>query len=72
MCCASCGSENFQKFGGEIVIHFPGPENLDKPHVHVSAELAVCLDCGIAQFAVPEAELRMLGKRDPKRNNPNK
>ena len=27
-------------------------------------ELVVCLDCGTAQFAVPEAELRLLAKGD--------
>jgi hypothetical protein len=39
MRCKSCGPENLHKFGGEIAIHFPGWENLDKPHVHVSPEL---------------------------------
>jgi len=62
MSCKSCGSENLHKFGGEIAIHFPGRQNLDKPHVYVSAEIIVCLDCGAAQSAVPEAELRVLRK----------
>ena len=48
------------KFGGEIAIHFPGFKNIDKPHVYVSAELVVCLDCGIAQFAIPTDELGLL------------
>jgi hypothetical protein len=60
MLCKSCGSENMGKFGGEIAVHFPGLKNIDKPHVYVSADLVVCLDCGIAQFAVPTAELRRL------------
>ena len=62
--CASCGSENVGKFGVEIAIHFSGLKNLDKPHVYVCAELVVCSDCGIAQFAIPEAELRLLTERD--------
>ena len=62
MSCKSCGSENLHKFGGEIVIRFPGLKNLDRPRVYVSAELAVCLDCGAVRFAVPEDELRLLGK----------
>lgn len=62
--CQSCSSENRRKFGGEIAIHFPGLKNLDKSHVYVRAELAVCLDCGAAQFAIQEAELRLLCKGD--------
>ena len=64
MSCAWCGSERVGKFGGEIAIHFSGLKSLDKPHVYVCAELVVCSDCGRAQFAVPEAELRLLTKRD--------
>jgi hypothetical protein len=65
MRCASCGSENLQKLLGEIAIHFLGLKAIDKPIVWVRPELVVCLDCGIAQFAIPETELRMLRKRDP-------
>ena len=43
-------------------IHFPGLKNIDKPVVWVFPELIVCLDCGKAEFAVPEAELRLLAK----------
>ena len=50
------------KFTAEIAIHFPGLKNLDKPIVWVFPELVMCLDCGIAQFSVPEAELRSLQK----------
>ena len=45
-------------------IHFIGLKNIDEPAVWVFSELAVCLDCGTAEFAVPEAELRQLAKRD--------
>jgi hypothetical protein len=64
MPCKSCGSGNQSKFRGEIAVHFPGPENIDKPVVWVFPELVVCLKCGTAQFAVPEAELRLLAKGD--------
>lgn len=64
MCCSSCGSENLGGFTAEIAIHFPGLKNLHKPIVWVFPRLKVCLDCGIAQFTVPEAELRLLAKRD--------
>jgi hypothetical protein len=35
---------------------------MDKPAVFVFAEIVVCLDCGSAEFTVPEAELRLLAK----------
>ena len=62
MACRSCGSVSQRKFRGEIGIHFPGLENIDKPVVWVFPELVVCLNCGMAEFAVPEAELRLLAK----------
>ena len=58
--CKSCGSGNVGKFGGEIFIHFLGLKNIDKPVVSVFPELLVCLDCGTAEFAVSEDELRLL------------
>jgi hypothetical protein len=64
MRCRSCGSENLDGFTAEIAIHFPGLRNLHKPIVWVFPNLVVCLDCGTAQFVVPEAELRLLVKRD--------
>jgi hypothetical protein len=45
-------------------IHFPGLKNIEKPVVWVFPELDVCLDCGNAEFAVPEEELRELAKDD--------
>ena len=62
MPCSSCHSANQANFRGEIAIHFPGLKNIDKPIVWVFPELVVCLDCGVAEFAVPEAELRLLAQ----------
>jgi len=62
--CPSCGSVNQRKFTGEIGIHFPGLKSIDKPVAWVFPEIVVCLDCGTAEFAVPEAELRQLAKGD--------
>ena len=62
MSCKSCGSDNLYQFGAKIAIHFPGREGLDKPHVHVSTDIGVCLNCGAAQFVIQEAELRLLQK----------
>jgi hypothetical protein len=64
MPCKSCGSVNHSKFSAEIGIHFHGLKDIDKPLVWVFPELVVCLDCGNAEFAVPEAELRLLAKGD--------
>jgi hypothetical protein len=64
MSCKSCGSDNQSKFTAEMAIHFPGLKNIDKPVVWVFPELVVCLNCGTAEFAVPEAELRQLAKAD--------
>jgi ssDNA-binding Zn-finger/Zn-ribbon topoisomerase 1 len=64
MPCKSCGSVNQKKFSAEMGIHFLGLENIDKPTVWVFPEVIVCLDCGTAEFAVPETELRQLARGD--------
>ena len=64
MRCKSCGSVNQSKFSAEMGIHFLGLNNMDKPVVWVFPEVVVCLDCGTAEFVVPEAELRQLAKGD--------
>jgi hypothetical protein len=64
MPCKSCGSINQRNFTGEIAIHFPGLKNIDKSIVWVFPELVVCLNCGTAEFAVPQEELRLLAKDD--------
>jgi hypothetical protein len=45
-------------------IHFPELKDINKLVVWVFPEVVVCLDCGTAEFAVPEEELRQLAKRD--------
>jgi hypothetical protein len=65
MRCKSCGAVNRRKFTAEIGIHSPGLKNIDMPVVWVFSELAVCVECGIAEFAVLEAELRLLAKGEP-------
>jgi hypothetical protein len=64
MPCKSCGSVNQKKFGAEMCIHFPGLKNIGQPVVWVFPEVLVCLDCGTAEFDIPEAELRQLAKKD--------
>ena len=62
MSCLSCASGNQAEFGGEILIHFSGLENLDKPPVWVFPKLLVCLDCGFSRFMTPESELALLAR----------
>jgi len=64
MSCKSCHSENQRNFNGEIAIHFPGLEGLDKPIVWVFPKLQVCLNCGVTEFVVPETELGRLVESD--------
>jgi len=64
MGCKSCGSVNQNKFIGEMGIRSPGLEYIDKPTVWVFPELVVCMDCGMAEFVVPKAELGVLAKGD--------
>jgi hypothetical protein len=43
-------------------IRSPGLNGLNKPIVFVFPQLVVCMDCGTAEFVVPDAELRKLAK----------
>lgn len=63
MACKACGSDKRTKFIAEIAVHFSGSRNLDKPHIWIFPELLVCLNCGNAEFVVPESQLRALAKR---------
>jgi hypothetical protein len=60
MSCKLCGRENGRAFNGEVAIHFPGRDGLNKPIVWVFPELSVCLRCGFAAFMVPEREMNVL------------
>ncbi len=60
MTCNRCGSAYQSTFNGEVAIHFPGLQGLDKPFVWVFPKLLVCVDCGCTEFRVPETELCVL------------
>ena len=60
MTCRSCRSVNQAEFPAELLIHFGGLKNLDKPGVWVFPKLLVCLDCGFLQSTVPAPELASL------------
>jgi len=57
MSCLLCGSVNQAELTAEMLIHFSGLKNLDKPGVWVFPKVFVCLDCGYSHFTVPEREL---------------
>jgi hypothetical protein len=52
-----CRSGNETELTAEMIIHFPGLKNLDKPGIWVFSKLLVCLDCGSSHFTVPKTEL---------------
>jgi len=58
--CPSCRSNNQAEFPAEMLIHFGGLKNLDKPGVRVYPKLLVCLDCGFLQSTLPAPELASL------------
>jgi hypothetical protein len=60
--CKTCGSDKQSKFTAEVAIHFPGLEGLNRPIVWVFPELFLCLNCGKAEFIVPNNDLRKLEK----------
>jgi hypothetical protein len=51
-------------FSGELAIHVPGLEGLDKPHVLVFPELMVCLNCGVAEFVLSDEQIEQLKNGD--------
>jgi hypothetical protein len=57
MSCQLCGSGNEAELTAEMIVHFSGLKNLDKPGVWVFPKLLVCLDCGCSYFTVPQREL---------------
>lgn len=60
MNCVSCTSSNQKEFPTEMLIHFVGLPNLDRPQVLIFPKALICMDCGFSQFMVPETELRLL------------
>jgi hypothetical protein len=54
-----CGSDDLGSF--RVEISFPRVKNTDERQL-LARELVVCLTCGLAQFLVPEPDLRLLAK----------
>jgi hypothetical protein len=62
MTCLSCRSGQQAELSAEMLIHFPGFKNIDKPGVLVFPKLQVCMDCGFSRFTVPATELASVAK----------
>jgi len=60
MSCRRCASDSLKSFNGELAVHFPGLEGLDKPIVWVFPKLLVCLQCGFGEFEVPDEQREQL------------
>jgi hypothetical protein len=60
MRCKRCASAEVKNLNGELAIHFPGLEGLDKPIVWAFPELAACLNCGFVEFVLPDEPLEQL------------
>jgi hypothetical protein len=62
MSCQQCESSNEAELATEMIIHFSGLKNPDKPGVWVFSKLLVCLDCGRSRLKIPEKELAAVAK----------
>ena len=61
MRCRNCGSSfGAQTFNGEVALRFPGLEGLNKPMVLIFPEVSVCLNCGFAEFVLPDEQVNTL------------
>jgi len=58
--CKRCVSDKQRVFRGELAIHFPGWEGLNKPHVWVFPRMTICLDCGFVEFELLAEQLAQL------------
>jgi hypothetical protein len=65
MSCLSCASDHQADFSAEMIIHYRGLKNVDKPGVWVFPEVLVCLDCGFLQSTVAAPELALLAANAP-------
>jgi len=60
MSCKRCTSDYLKDLAGELAIHFSGLEGLTKPIVAVHPKLTVCLNCGLVEFVLPDAQKEQL------------
>jgi hypothetical protein len=70
MSCPLCASGNQAEFRTEMIIHFTGLENVNKPGVLLFPKVLVCLDCGFLGHTVPARELALLSESTSKSECP--
>jgi hypothetical protein len=51
-----------QRLDGELTASFPSLKNVKVNPIYVCQAVSVCLNCGIAELRVPDAELEVLRK----------
>jgi hypothetical protein len=65
MACKAWGSDRLSVSSGEIAILLPGGEGPTKPIVWLFPKLLLCLNCGVAELAIPDTELSVLAESSP-------
>jgi len=63
--CRSCASMSITEVHAEMNLHFPG-RSLDQPSIFAFPKLVVCLDCGLTESIMSEAELHELREFAPR------
>jgi predicted nucleic-acid-binding Zn-ribbon protein len=61
MRCQKCQSENRRVLNSEMCIHL---SKFATPAVFVFPKIALCLNCGFAEFSLTETELQLIAERD--------
>lgn len=65
MSCRLCASGNQAEFPAEMMLHFRGLKNVDKPPVWIFPTILICLECGFSQFTAPKEQLPQLANPTP-------
>jgi len=64
MACRNCGSDNQQRFSGELTASLPDFGDVNVPPVYVCQEALICLNCGFLEMQVPSDTLELLRKKE--------
>jgi hypothetical protein len=65
MRCRNCSAlPDAKTFNGEVAIHFPGLDGLNRPVVWTFPKMLVCLQCGFVEFILPDEVVEELRTPD--------